>query len=196
MPTDSTYQIQSGDEIEVLVWQQSKFNTTTKVSSTGTIAVPLIGEVQASGLTQDQLKRDLRKNLSDYIKGEINLTVSVRNTDNMQVAVFGMVSEPDNYPVVNKTSIFKVLSRAGGPSETANLRNVRIYRKNGTPDKSNSNYTTLNLTEYLEKGQEGPAAQVYPGDVVYVPEQKNAIREMSGFLGDVVLLFGIFRVFR
>lgn len=187
--TDSTYKIKTGDEIEILVWEQPNFNTTTTVSSLGTIAVPLIGEVQASGLTHEQLKRELTKRLSKYIKDEINLTVSIRSTDSMLVSVFGMVTRPDNYPVVEQASIFKILSMAGGPSEEANLRNVRIYRKD-----SNPHYNTLDLTEYLETGQIGTAAQVYPGDVVYVPRKDNAVRETSEFLRDVILLFGIFGI--
>ncbi len=186
---DSAYEIKTGDEIEILVWEQPNFNTTTTVSNLGTIAVPLLGEVQASGLTHDELKRDLTKRLSQYIKDDINLTVSIRSTDNMLVSVLGMVTRPDNYPVVDETSIFKVLSMAGGPAEEANIRSVRIYRKN-----SNPNFITLDLTRYLDSGQINSVAQVYPGDIVYVPRKNNAVREMSGFLTDVVLLFGIFRV--
>lgn len=189
LATDSTYKIKTGDEIEILVWEQPNFNTTTTVSSLGTIAIPLIGEMQASGLTHTEFKRNLTQKLSKYIKDEINLTVSIRSIDNMLVSVFGMVSRPDNYPVVDQTSIFKILSMAGGPSEEANIRNVRIYRKD-----SNPHYTTLDLTQYLDSGRMNAAAQVYPGDVVYVPRKENAVREMSEFLRDVVLLFGIFRV--
>jgi polysaccharide export outer membrane protein len=188
-PSDSTYEIKKGDEIEILVWEQPNFNTTTTVSNLGTIAVPLVGEVKASGLTHDELKRDLTKRLSQYIKDEINLTVSIRSTDNMQVSVFGMVTRPDNYSVLEQTSIFKVLSMAGGPAEEANIRNVRIYRKD-----SNPHYITLDLTQYLDSGQINSVPQIYPGDIVYVPRKNNVVREMSGFLTDVVLLFGIFRV--
>lgn len=186
--TDSLYRIKRGDEIEILVWENPNFNTTTTVTNFGTIAVPLVGEIQAKGMTHDEFKKELRQKLSKYIKDDINLTVSVRNTDNMLVSVFGMVSRPDNYPIVEQTSIFKVLSMAGGPSEDANIRRVRIYRKNENPE-----YTTLDLTHYLDTGQINSALMVNPGDIVYVPKKNNAVREVSGFLGDVLLLFGIFR---
>lgn len=186
---DSTYKIKSGDEIEILVWEQPNFNKTTTVSSLGTIAIPLIGEVQAAGLTQDELKRELTQRLSKYIRDEVNLTVSIRSISNMQVSVFGMVNRPDNYPINNQTSIFKIISMAGGTTEEANIKNVRIYHED-----SNPHYTKLDLTQYLESGQINSAVQVYPGDVVYVPRKDNAVREMSKFLGDVVLLFAIFRV--
>lgn len=186
---DSTYEIQAGDEIELLVWEQESFNTTTTVSNTGTITVPLVGDVQASGLTKDELERDLVDHLSEYIRGDIQLTVSVRSTDQLMVSVLGSVTRADNYPITTETSIFKVLSMAGGPGENADIRNVKIYREG-----SNQTYQDIDLTHFLESGTMSRAAMVHPGDVVYVPPKNNAVREMSDFLRDVVLLFGIFRV--
>ncbi len=186
---DSLYKIRPGDEVEILVWEQDRFNTSTTVSNHGTIVVPLIGELNVTGLTRAQLQRELLRRLSEYIRGDINLTVSVRSTDNMQVSIFGMVSRPDNYQIVDETSIFRVLSMAGGPSEEANIRRVKIYRESGNPA-----YEVLDLTYYLESGRMDKAVMVKPGDIVYVPQRQNAVREMSGFLRDVVLLFGIFRI--
>ena len=186
---DSTYEIKKGDEIEILVWEEPKFNTNTAVSSRGTITIPLIGEVQVTELTVDQLKETINRELSQYIKGEINLTVSITSSNNMQVSVLGMVTRPDSYAIADETSIFKILSMAGGPSDQANISEIRIYRKN-----SNSSYTTLDLSEYLETGEIDSVIPVYPGDVVYVPRKKNYIREMSLFLRDVSLLFGLFSI--
>lgn len=188
---DEDYKIRPGDEIEILVWEQPSFNTSTEVSSVGTIAIPLIGEIEVSGLTQDELERELIERMSEYIRDEINLTVSIRSTDRMLVSVFGMVDRPDNYPIVDETSIFKMLSVAGGPTEQANIRRVKIYRQDGDP-----HYETIDLTHYLDSGQMNSAAMVRPGDVVYVPRRDNVVREMSEFLRDVVLLFSIFRLFR
>lgn len=186
---DSLYEIRAGDEVEILVWEQPNFNTSTTVSNQGTITVPLVGDMNVTGLTQDELERDLTRELSQYIKDDVNLTVSIRNTDNLAVSVFGMVGDPDNYPIVDETSIFRVLSMAGGPEEEADIRNIKIYRNGGS-----SNYEQLDLTRYLESGQMNSASMVYPGDIIYVPGKENAVREMSDFLRDVVMLFGIFRV--
>ncbi len=186
---DSSYQIKKGDEIEVLVWEEPKFNTKTTVSDRGTIAIPLIGEIQASDQTVDELKKDLHGHLSQYIKGEINLIVSLRSTNNMSVSVLGMVTRPDNYAINDRSSIFKILSMAGGPNEEANIRNVRIYRQKDYPQ-----YTALDLTTYLDNGEINTAGEVYPGDMVYVPRKENAVRDVSMYLRDVAILFGIFSV--
>lgn len=189
--TDDSYQIRPGDEIEILVWERPNFNTTTTVSGLGTITVPLVGEMNVSGLTHEELERELIEELSEFIRGDINLTLSIRNTDNMMVSVFGMVNRPDNYPIIDQTSVFRILSTAGGPLEEANLRNVKVYHRRGEASS-----TTVDLTNYLETGQmESSALNVYPGDIIYVPSKENAIREMSDFLRDVIIFFGIFRIF-
>lgn len=189
--SETKYVIRPGDEIEILVWEQPSFNTLTTVSSLGTVAIPLVGEITVAGLTQEELKRDLEEKLAEYIKDEINLTISIRNTDTMIVSVLGMVTRPDNYPVIDQTSIFRILSTAGGHTENANLKKVRLYHQTGPED-----YVTLDLFEYLESGQmNSPTLIVRPGDIVYVPKKENVVREMSEFLRDVIILFGIFRVF-
>lgn len=189
--SDNQYVIRPGDEIEILVWEQPSFNTLTTVSRLGTIAIPLVGEVSVAGLTQEELKRDLEGKLAEYIRDEINLTISIRNTDTLIVSVLGMVALPDNYPVVDQTSIFRILSTAGGHTEEANLKKVKVYQQSGPED-----YVTLNLLEYLDSGQMNSSEiLVRPGDIVYVPRKENVVREMSEFLRDVIILFGIFRVF-
>lgn len=185
------YRIRPGDEIEILVWEQPNFNTFTRVSAMGTISIPLVGELTVTGLTKEELTRDLERNLQQFIRGEINLTVSIRNTDNLLVSVLGMVARPDSYPVTDATSIFKVLSTAGGPTENANLRTVKVYHRSGNDASS-----VIDLTHYLETGQMNSSTiMIMPGDIIYVPKKQNAVREMSEFLRDVVVLFGIFRVF-
>lgn len=189
--TEDQYVVRPGDEIEILVWEQPSFNTLTTVSKLGTIAIPLIGELTVAGLTKEELKRDLEGKLGEFVRGEMNITISIRNTDTLIVSVLGMVTRPDNYPVVDQTSIFRIISTAGGTTEEANLKKVIIYRQAGPVD-----YITIDMFQYLEAGEiNSPEILVRPGDIVYVPKKDNAVREMSDFLRDVIILFGIFRVF-
>ncbi len=191
LTAEATYKIRPGDEIEILVWEQPSFNTLTTVSRMGTIAIPLVGEISVTGFTQEELKRSLEHKLTEYIRGDLNLTVSIRNTDTMIVSIIGMVERPDNYSVADQTSIFRLIATAGGHTEFADLSKVKLYRQ-----ASPENYVKLDLIEYLDSGQMNSSPLIVrPGDIVYVPKKENVVREMSEFLRDIVVLFGIFRVF-
>jgi|GEM_PF-708085 len=187
---DEEYEIRPGDQIEILVWQYENFNTKTTVNFNGTITVPLIGEVIAGGLTKAELKQQLVNELSKYIKSDINLTVAITESNNQLISVLGSVGKPDNYPVNDRRSLFEILSRAGGVSEDADLRNIRIYHST-----TDSDYDKVDLTNYFERGSNRNIVTVGPGDVVYVPKEENVIREFSDFLRDFIVLFGVFRVF-
>lgn len=187
---DDDYLIRVGDEIELLVWEQPSFNTSTTVSRAGTISIPLVGEVDVVGKTRDQVVRDLERRLSEYIRGEVNITLTVSNIHDIMVSVFGKVHQPDNYPVVDQTSIFNILASAGGTTDDANIREIKIYRQG-----EQSNYIELDLLTYIDTGHMDSATIIYPGDIIYVPRKQNSVREASEYLRDVVILFGIFRVF-
>ncbi len=180
--------INPGDEIEIIVWQNDEFNTRTTVTSEGTIAMPLIGVVTVAGKTKEELDRELTEKLQRYIQGEIRLTISLISKRENIISVFGAVSSAQNVQLVDEISLFELLAMAGGPATDADLRHVKVYRRDHDP-----RYSTINLNEYLEEGRLDPSIKVGPGDVVYIPREKNFIREFSGFLRDVVLVFGLFR---
>jgi polysaccharide export outer membrane protein len=182
------YEIQSGDEIEISVWGYDEFNTKKTVTSEGYITIPLIGELEAAGLTKDELEASLKEALSEYIRGEINLTLTIMSTQEHIVSVLGSVGRPDNYTITGDMNLFQVLSQAGGTTDQADLRNIKIYKGGQT-----SNAREIDLTTYLRNENTGSVATVQPGDIVYVPQQENMVRELSGFLRDVVVLFGLFR---
>lgn len=186
------YRITAGDQIEIAVWGYDEFNTERTVTGRGVIVVPLIGEVEARGQTKEEFTETLRDRLSEYIQGDINLSISITSAANNVVSVLGSVGRPDNYEILENASLFEVLSRAGGTTDDADLRNITIYRSGG----GGGNPIKIDLTRYL-RGSENPVSltPVAPGDIVFVPREENIVRELSTFMRDVVLLFGMFRIF-
>lgn len=187
----NNYTIQPGDEIEISVWGYEEFNATRTVTTLGMISVPLIGEVEAVGKTQEELHADIKEKLSDYIKGDARLSVSILNSSQHPVSVLGAVGRPDNYIIpVDASSLFQVLSQAGGTNSEADLQHIKIYRDGSSRPQE------VDLTVYLagDAGSQN-VPQVLPGDIVYVPVRDNAVRELSEFLRDIVLLFSLFQVF-
>lgn len=188
----STLTIQPGDEITVFVFGYEEFDTESIVSAQGTIVFPLAGELQVAGLTKEQFDLKIRRELRSFIREEITLTTSIRSRKNEMISVLGSVRDPANYPIIGEASLFEVLSMAGGTAETADLRNIRVYRTNSPTVE-----IVVDIPQHLENGTlSDPSLAIQPGDIILVPSKDNMVRELSFFLRDIVLLFGLFSTFR
>ncbi|HKJ33500.1 MAG TPA: polysaccharide biosynthesis/export family protein [Balneolales bacterium] len=188
------YIIQSGDQIAVTVWNHDQFNIKQVVSNSGTISYPLLGDLDVNGMTKADFMSMLKKKLANFMNSDINLTVSITRPNDKEVIVLGSVKKPANYPIDKSSSILQVLAEAGGPSDNADLRNVQVYRPGTMPNKVKINLDTY-FAMSANPNSSDPPFQVSPGDIIYIPKNDNIIRDLSGFMQDAVILFGIFRVF-
>lgn len=184
------YRVRAGDHIKIEVWDYTQFNVDTDVPARGSIVIPLIGEMQVAGLTKSEITAKLQKALKEYISGDINMTVTIRGIQRSTVFILGSVRRPDTYNMTDTLTIFQALSVAGGVDATADLRNIRIYRPS-----AKHHVIQVDAIEYLKNGQVDPNAEVYPGDIIFVPPAQNFVDQMTRFLSDAVILIGLFRVF-
>lgn len=184
------YVIRQGDQIQFSVWNYPEFNTTALVKETGTLTIPLLGEMAAVGVTKEQFSDQLRQKLSEYIQGEIKLTISITSTVIQKVAVLGAVTKQDSYPLTADVSLLEILSTAGGTTPDSDLRHIKILRSGISHQP-----IEVDLTSYIENGNIESIPMVRPGDTVFIPKKANIIREMSDFMRDAIFIFGFFRVF-
>lgn len=184
------YVIRQGDQIKISVWGYPEFTSDGPVKETGTFTVPLIGEIVVGGLTKEQFAEQLRQKLAVYIKGEIQLTVTVISTILPKVAVLGAVTRQENYTITNDVSLIEILSTAGGTTQDSDLRHIKIIRSG-----KNTETIEVDLITHIEKGKIETLPMVRPGDTVYVPKKSNIVRELSDFMRDAIFIFGFFRIF-
>lgn len=127
------YRINPGDEIEVYVWGEERLQRQIRVLPDGTIAMPLVGQLNAQGLLPEQLQDAISKRLAGQYRGAVpQVTVSVRNPSGLQFSIVGKVKTPGSFTPGRYVNLLEALSLAGGPAEFANLDNISIVRKNGT----------------------------------------------------------------
>ena len=180
--------IKPGDQIQITVWGYPEFNTTTLVKDYGSVTIPLVGDVMAAGLTENEFTNSVKERLSQYVKGEPKVTISHVEL-NKRVSVMGAVNKQDNYPAISEVSLVEIIAAAGGPAPNADLRNVKIFRKGRRND-----VIDVDLTRQLQSGDLADIPKVNPGDVVFVPVEDNVMRDLSDYARDVFLLFGFFRI--
>jgi polysaccharide biosynthesis/export protein len=193
-PVDSDlYVIQKGDQVEIMVAGYPEFSTTTSVKENGMIDIPLVGEIRARELTKVELTEQIDKRLSAYAKNKVSPVLKIKGALEQKMVILGSVTGQGTYQVTSPISPFQALALAGGPTPTADLRHVRVFR--GGKDEAT---TTLDLSATLASlpGRSETLPLVYPGDLIYVPREENLIREFSDLLRDVIVLFGLFALVR
>jgi polysaccharide export outer membrane protein len=187
----STTPIRKGDQIQMSVWGYPEFTTNATVKETGTIVIPLIGEVLVAGLTRDQFSDMLRQRLSEYVKGEVKLTINIVSTAEQKISVFGAVSRLGSAPATGEISLLDLLIGAGGITDDSDLEHIKIWRA-----ADNSQAIEVNLNSYLDSGNIRGIPILHAGDMVFVPKRENVVREVTGFMQDLWYLFGFFSLLR
>jgi polysaccharide export outer membrane protein len=123
-----TFQIGAEDILFVQVWREPDFTRQVIVRPDGKITMPLIGELQAEGLTPDQLTAKLTENLTKFLNNpQVNVTLIGVNSKKYYIT--GEVQRPGSFPLAVPTHVLEALSNAGGFRDFANEKKIVILRK-------------------------------------------------------------------
>ncbi|MCP4056788.1 MAG: polysaccharide export protein [Pseudoalteromonas sp.] len=147
------YKLSSDDVISVTVFDEPDLSLReARVSSTGTIALPLIGQVNVRGLSVSEAEKAIYDlYLGDYLK-KPDITITI--VEYRQFYVNGEVEKPGGYSYREGMTVQRAITLAGGFTERASRSNIRLVRENGGGVAINASLTTT----------------VQPGDVITVEE--------------------------
>jgi polysaccharide export outer membrane protein len=147
-------QLQRGDKIRVNVFGEDKLSGDYEVDQSGQISLPLVGTIQAVGLTQTELEQALAKKFrSEYLR---NPKVTVTIATLRPFYMMGEVTRPGEYPYKSGLNVLSAMAIAGGPTYRASRSTVQIQRSGES-----------NLREYPISA----SVPILPGDVIKVPER-------------------------
>lgn len=162
LPLD--YVIGTDDVLSIVYWKDKDMSADAQVRPDGKIALPLINEVTAAGLTPDQLREKLTEESRKFME-DANITVVVRQINSRRVFVTGEINKPGPYPLTAATSVMQLIAMAGGLREYANSKKIIIMRTaNGRTIRLPFNYPDVIAGKKLEQN-----VQLKPGDTVVVP---------------------------
>ena len=169
LATPPNYRLGPGDEVIIDIWGASQNTIRQAISPDGTINIQKIGPVYLSGLTVSEANDYLKKSLNKIYNGLNNATdpssdirLTLGNIRTIQINVMGEVVQPGTYALSAFSTVFHALYRAGGVSDIGSLRNVQLVR-NG------KKLTTLDVYEFIMKGNAQDDIRLQEGDVVIVP---------------------------
>ena len=128
--SDFRYTLGPMDVLEVHVWKEPDFSRTLLVRPDGQITMPLIGDIQASGMSTLALKNLIRIKLKRFLDNP-EVTVILVESHSKKFYIIGKVNLPGTYPLIYNMTVLQALSVAGGLAEWADKDSIRIIRKTG-----------------------------------------------------------------
>jgi polysaccharide export outer membrane protein len=154
-----------GDVLAINVWKETEISKVIPVRSDGRISLPLIGEVQSSGLTPKQLEAEIAKRLKDYI-ADPSVTVVVQEVRSQKINVLGMVARPGSFPITSSLTVLDAIALAGGFRDFAKQKSIYVLRQNADGTQSR---LTFNYKEVIKGVNVAQNVKLQPRDTVVVP---------------------------
>jgi polysaccharide biosynthesis/export protein len=161
------YTIGVTDVLRINVWKNPELTVdAVPVRADGMISVPLINDVQAEGLTPEELKDVIARELTEYV-GSPQVTVVVVQMNSRFVSVIGEVGQDTRVPLTRDLRVLEAIASAGGFGPFADKSDVRIVRRN--EDGTESEYR-FDYAAYIRGRAPGTNIVLQHGDTIVVPD--------------------------
>ena len=166
-PSQAEYTVQAGDSLQILFYYHPDHNQNdVLVRNDGKILLPLVGEVQASGLTPAQISDDVAKKYSANLK-DPKVSVSVKNVYQNRVYVGGEVNKPGFVQYRPGLTALQAVLEAGGPKDTADVKETVLLQKVVETQYRSSK---LDLSKVINEGDTKADLVLGPSDVLFLPK--------------------------
>jgi polysaccharide export outer membrane protein len=158
------YVIGPEDVLQILFWREKELSAEASVRPDGRITLPLINDIQAAGLTTDQLRERVQEAAARYVETP-NATIVVKAINSRKVFVTGKVAKPGTYPLMGPTTVLQMIATAGGLMDFAKGDRIVVMRtQGGKTETFKFNYKDVAKSKKLEQNIE-----LKPGDTILVP---------------------------
>jgi len=159
------YRLGPKDLLEIRVLEIPELNVERRVSESGNISLPLLGETPVSGMTPEELRVRLETSLRSRFVNRANVSVIIKEYANKPISILGAVSRPGSLTVSGRWTLLQAISSAGGLTERAGRR-IYILRRN---DSGEAQVVEVNVADLFGSTSTAWKIPIYPSDVINVP---------------------------
>ncbi len=160
--------LRPGDALKIVVWREKELSGEYLIDARGLVQIPGLGDIVVAGLTPMEVKARLSEQL--VLRGIISPEIAVQPV--IRVSVLGEVRSPGLLSVEPGTNLIHLITLAGGPTERANMRAVRVIRA-GRPYE-------VDLQSALSGSSAGRVV-LFSNDVVFLDRKRGLTRENLSF---------------
>lgn len=138
---DDLYRVDSGDLLDIKVYNEERFSTKTRVRADGRITFSMIGDVEVRGRTPTEVANLLSQGLKRVLNAPI-ITVAVEEARPISISVVGEAASPGLYNIQARSGVLQAIAQAGGLTEFADYDQIYVVRKS-PPQRIRFNYYGL-----------------------------------------------------
>jgi polysaccharide export outer membrane protein len=192
-PPPLSYRIGPRDLLTITVFREPELSVEEMpVDVSGKLSYPLIGEVQAVGLTADELSRDIAERLNKKYLRDARVSVAIADAVNYAVTVEGQVMKPGIYPIKGRATLTQAVAMGEGVSVDGQTSDVIILRTiNGQRYAARFDLNQIRLGTLVDP-------ELQQGDIVSVGFSRSSRlrRDLVGLLPGLAATLGVFLAFR
>ncbi|MCX6826590.1 MAG: SLBB domain-containing protein [candidate division Zixibacteria bacterium] len=155
------YVLGPSDNIIINLWGKVEKEYNLTVDRQGKIFIPKVGEIVVWGLSLSQFESIINKKLSG-VYSDFKSSISLGKIRSIRIYMTGEVKKPGAYTTSSLTTLFNALYLAGGPNKSGSMRNIQLIR-------NNSLVATLDLYQFLLKGDSKNDVRLSSGDAIFIP---------------------------
>lgn len=161
----SDYLLGPEDVLDVLVWKNDDLSRTVSIRPDGKISLPLIGDVQAGGLTSSQLRDSIKERLREY-KETPEVSILIREINSFSVFVLGEVAHPGKFQLRSETTLLQALTLSGGFTQYAKSDRIILLRRVGGRETRRK----IRYSDIVEGKDPDANLVLQRGDTIVVPQ--------------------------
>ncbi|MCJ2180445.1 polysaccharide biosynthesis/export family protein [Novosphingobium album (ex Hu et al. 2023)] len=160
------YVLGPSDNLNIDVFGIPELSKSVTVDLTGQIALPLVGQLQVSGLTTGELTSVLEKKLRQAHVLDPQVTVNIANAASQIFTVDGSVAKPGVFPLAGRMSLMRAIAQAAGTTEFARENYVVVFRT-----VEGKRYAALYDLRAIRQGMYDDP-EIFSNDIVYVGDSQ------------------------
>lgn len=158
------FRLGAGDVLNVFIWKHKELSTLVTVRPDGKISYPLIGEIEAKGLTLGEIEERINKQLKQQIQ-DPQVTVILEATHSFRIFVLGEVMQPGVFELKGPVTVVQALAMARGLTTFASRNKIFIEN----PGRVGEQRIAFNYAKFLQGEDTHLNIVLRPGDTVIVP---------------------------
>ncbi len=163
---DNSFVIGNDDVLAINVWKEPDVSRpAVPVRSDGKISLPLVGEVQAAGLTPLKLEQSIAAKLQSFIS-QPEVTVIVQQINSQKYNVLGQVNRPGTFVITNSLTVLDAIAISGGFRDFAKQKAIYVLRQNADGTQAR---LPFNYKEVVKGKNQEQNVKIQPKDTIVVP---------------------------